>query len=180
MAAEVLDGKGYESVIDYWSIGCIVYEMLMNMPPFQGETPQEVFQSIMSFDPAHLSFENEEEISPSAQHFIRQLLSPEPTTRLGYKGFEDISSHPFFKGVDFSNISQEETPFTPDVRKKNSILISFSNHFFIKLSSGLLTYFPNASEGEFKLDSVEGNAVEIPLSEDPFYDFNFNFEKTSN
>ena len=37
MAPEVLRGKPYSFSVDYWSLGCILFEFLAGFPPFAAE-----------------------------------------------------------------------------------------------------------------------------------------------
>ena len=48
MAYEVLiqSQQGYDLSIDYWSIGCILFEMVSGFPPFTGPTNNDVWVNI--------------------------------------------------------------------------------------------------------------------------------------
>ncbi len=34
LAPEIVDRKGHGLAVDWWSVGCIIYEMLTGQPPF--------------------------------------------------------------------------------------------------------------------------------------------------
>ena len=38
IAPEVFSNKGYTETVDWWSLGTLLYEMVMGHPPFFGET----------------------------------------------------------------------------------------------------------------------------------------------
>ena len=46
MAPEVLRGKPYSFSVDYWSLGCILFEFLAGFPPFSGRTPEETWTNL--------------------------------------------------------------------------------------------------------------------------------------
>jgi serine/threonine protein kinase len=49
MAPEMVAQKGYGKAADYWSLGCIAYEMLNGLPPFSSKQgSKELFRKIMS------------------------------------------------------------------------------------------------------------------------------------
>ena len=41
IAPEVLERKGYSQLCDWWSVGVILYEMLVGQPPFLANNPAE-------------------------------------------------------------------------------------------------------------------------------------------
>uniref|UniRef100_A0A1I8F300 Protein kinase domain-containing protein n=1 Tax=Macrostomum lignano TaxID=282301 RepID=A0A1I8F300_9PLAT len=46
IAPEVFLQKGYSSNVDFWSLGVIMYEMLIGFPPFCSNGPQETYRKI--------------------------------------------------------------------------------------------------------------------------------------
>jgi serine/threonine protein kinase len=51
MAPELIEDKvNYSELkrIDFWSLGCILYEFLVGITPFGGNTSQEVFNNIIN------------------------------------------------------------------------------------------------------------------------------------
>lgn len=49
IAPEVLERSGYTQLCDWWSVGVILYEMLVGQPPFLANTPVETQQKVFSF-----------------------------------------------------------------------------------------------------------------------------------
>lgn len=49
MAPEVLRGKTYSYSVDYWSLGCILFEFLAGFPPFSGKTPEETWTNLKNW-----------------------------------------------------------------------------------------------------------------------------------
>jgi len=46
MAPEVLHGTPYDHTVDYWSLGCMLFEMLVGYPPFAGQTPDDTWLNL--------------------------------------------------------------------------------------------------------------------------------------
>ncbi|CAM8924607.1 unnamed protein product [Rhodiola kirilowii] len=55
IAPEVLLKKGYGMECDWWSLGAIMYEMLVGYPPFYSDEPMSTCRKIVNWR-AHLKF----------------------------------------------------------------------------------------------------------------------------
>lgn len=45
-APEQLRPGGYDKMVDYWTYGCLIYEMLVGNPPFNNKNQQVLFETI--------------------------------------------------------------------------------------------------------------------------------------
>lgn len=121
MSPEVLSEKhGYGAEVDWWSLGCIFWELVTGSPPFVGETPQAVFDAIVDWKTTlPLAVEEaKESMSPECLDFILQFLC-DPKERFGSSKRSTLSklfSHPFFKDFPVESIFELEPPFVPQLR----------------------------------------------------------------
>lgn len=91
IAPEVLEGKiGHSYEVDIWSLGVIMYTLLVGKPPFETNDVKKTYNLIKmnaySF-PDHIS------ISEEAKSLITQILKTEPTRR---PSLTEILDHEFF------------------------------------------------------------------------------------
>ena len=42
----MLKGEEYDFTVDYWSLGCMLFEALTGFPPFAGATADETWQNL--------------------------------------------------------------------------------------------------------------------------------------
>lgn len=49
MAIETLRGMSYSFSVDFWSLGCILFEFLAGFPPFSGATPEETWSNLKNW-----------------------------------------------------------------------------------------------------------------------------------
>ncbi|KAI4331535.1 hypothetical protein MLD38_029720 [Melastoma candidum] len=115
IAPEVLLKKGYGMECDWWSLGAIMYEMLVGYPPFYSDDPMSTCRKIVNWK-THLKFPEEARLSPEAIDLIGRLLC-NVHQRLGSKGgAPEIKVHPWFKSVDWDRIYQMDAAFIPEVK----------------------------------------------------------------
>lgn len=112
VSPEVLKGR-YSEVgppADLWAFGCIIYQLIGGVLPFQANNEFLIFQKILKLD---YQFPQGEGFPQKGKDLIEGLLRLEPMERLGAKDnklYESIQGHPFFEGVDFDGLSEMEPP----------------------------------------------------------------------
>ena len=92
---------------DIWALGCILFKMLTGEVPFSGTTDYVTFQMILE---RKLTFPTDVSLSVNAKDLIDKLLQVDPYQRLGASqpgsdnDYTALKKHPFFKGLDFSQL----------------------------------------------------------------------------
>merc|ERR1719193_3091985 len=115
IAPEVFQQAGYTSSCDWWSLGVIMFEMLIGYPPFCSENPTETYKKIMTWRET-LVFPPEVPISNEARDLIQRFCI-DSESRLGHHhGLEEIKQHPFFRGVDWEHIRDRPSAIPVDIR----------------------------------------------------------------
>lgn len=127
IAPEIIKGEAeekYQFAIDWWALGCIIYQFILEVPPFNAETKEEIFNNIVNHPQNdHIRFppvgDDEGCLSFAAKDIIDKLLEPDPKKRLGSgtngaNGVQDIKNHPFFEGIDWEKIRKMDPPIVPD------------------------------------------------------------------
>ncbi|KAJ0100409.1 hypothetical protein Patl1_19928 [Pistacia atlantica] len=111
LAPEILLGMGHGATADWWSVGVILFELLVGIPPFNAETPQQIFDNIMNRDipwpeiPGEMTYE--------AYDLIDKLLTENPVQRLGATGAKEVKRHPFFKDISWDTLEMQKAMFIP-------------------------------------------------------------------
>lgn len=111
LAPEVINAAGHTAAVDWWSLGILIYELLYGVTPFRGARREETFENILRNS---LPFMTKPVISDAARDLISKLLEKDPKERLGsMAGAEEIKAHPFFAGVNWALLRQQEAPYVP-------------------------------------------------------------------
>ncbi|KAI0320689.1 hypothetical protein OF83DRAFT_1052649 [Amylostereum chailletii] len=119
LAPETILGlSGDDSTVDWWALGVITYEFLYGAPPFHDETPEKVFENILS---GHIEWlEEYVDYSREARDFMERLLTLDPSRRLGANGSEEVKAHPWFAGIEWDKVTTTEAAFIPQVTDAES------------------------------------------------------------
>jgi len=98
----------YTGTADWWSIGCLLYAMLLGVGPFTvlgGDTNDDNNETLNgSVVLPH------GRIGADARSLIAQLLVRDPAQRLGNKGAWEVMAHPFFEGVEWALLEARTLP----------------------------------------------------------------------
>jgi len=81
IAPEILRSEPYQSEVDMWSVGVIMYILLCGYPPFYNENEPDLFESILN---CRYEFHSPywDHISTEAKELISGLLTVDPKKRL--------------------------------------------------------------------------------------------------
>ena len=150
LAPEILSDDGYDNSVDWWSLGCVMFEMLVGTAPFK--IPKG---SYLSADLYKKKINLPDYVTPEAKDLIKQLLVPNPKKRLGYgnDGAKKIKEHPYFKDIDWDDAWNQKLtpPFIPELDGETDL------RYFDKI---------------FTEEKIEGSKVsEAPSSIVPSSDF---------
>ena len=114
LAPEVVLNQGHNKGADYWTLGVLIYEMLVGVPPFYDEnaSDDETFNRILKERPRFPSF-----VGANAKDIILNLMHHDVTRRLGCMadGTEGLRIHYWFKGIDWNEVAGQrmDMPFVP-------------------------------------------------------------------
>ena len=118
IAPEVFGPKGYDETVDWWSVGVILFEMLVGYPPFFSDDSSITCQKILHWKKT-LVIPPEANLSPHATDLIKKLIC-DSDKMLGRNGAHEIKNHKFFEGFDWDNVRETESPYIPPVSSPTS------------------------------------------------------------
>ncbi|KAF8882459.1 kinase-like domain-containing protein [Infundibulicybe gibba] len=113
IAPEVLfdTANGHSFEVDTWSIGVILYTLVVGRPPFQTKDVKDIYKRIRD---NQYEFPPERSVSSHSQHLIQQILTSDPQLR---PTLHDIVDHPFFtQGIVPSYIPTSAHDAPPNFR----------------------------------------------------------------
>lgn len=115
LAPEVLlDESGYTKMVDFWSLGVLIFEMCCGWSPFYADNTQQMYKNI-AFGKVRFP---KEVLSPEGRSFVKGLLNRNPKHRLGATDdAKELRAHPFFHDIDWDLLKTKSIPppFKPHI-----------------------------------------------------------------
>ncbi|KAF4977179.1 hypothetical protein FDECE_18385 [Fusarium decemcellulare] len=156
LAPEVLlDESGYTKMVDFWSLGVLVFEMCCGWSPFYAEDTQQMYKNI-AFGKVRFPRDT---LSQEGRNFVKGLLNRNPKHRLGATDdAEELKRHPFFGDIDWTLLSKKliTPPFKPKLKSETDVSY-FDPEFTTALDQ-------NGSLNERAAALARGYAASTPLS----------------
>ena len=126
MAPEVLFNKDHDYSVDYFSLGVILYELLMGKRPYHGHSKKELRKDIVTRQ-ARINEENIPDNFVRSKNFfdcinfINGLLERKKEKRLGYNGFQEIKEHSWLANFEWDDLINKtmQPPFIPPQSDSN-------------------------------------------------------------
>ena len=108
MAPEVIGGRGYSVMADYWSVGVLLFEMVCGRVPFgeEEENPVRIYEHILRSKLVYPSWISPQSISTTAP-IIETLLNRNPSLRLS-GSMERFKKNPWFNDISWVSNRQDE------------------------------------------------------------------------
>ena len=142
IAPEMIKGRDYGCPVDWWSIGCLGYEMIIGQPPFYNQDAHTVYRAAV-MNP--VTFPDSILVPDVARDFLLQLLTKDPHTRLGANGdIEEVKKHPFFAGLNWSDLEAKKIPMPWKPNVKSDVDVSQYDPVFTSQSTTRTWHDPSA------------------------------------
>ncbi|KAF8623460.1 hypothetical protein AX15_006244 [Amanita polypyramis BW_CC] len=96
----------YGSTVDWWSSGCIFYELLIGRPAFSSPnyTVNGTLEVILK---QKITWPEDIPVGKDVKSVVESLLHVNTYKRLGYHGYNEVSSHPVFRKIDWSKVENK-------------------------------------------------------------------------
>ncbi|KAL1916995.1 uncharacterized protein VTP21DRAFT_5193 [Calcarisporiella thermophila] len=179
MAPEILGKDGYDYAVDYWSIGCIMYEFLAGFPPFSAPTMDEVWLNVYRWQevlerPVYTRPEDLEfNLTDVAWDLITRLITARDR-RLA--SIAEVQIHPFFAGWHFPRMREEVLPpFVPQLDSE------FDTSYFDDFSNPQhMAMYKEVNDKKEKLEAqLKSEPVRDAVPRNAFVGFTFRHKQAS-
>ncbi|CAD8044329.1 unnamed protein product [Paramecium primaurelia] len=118
IAPEIIKGLSFSNkTLDYWSLGVILFEFLVGIPPFNDESVDKIFSNILEgkIEWPDIGDDPETQISECVYDLLKQLLNLDYKQRIGYESIEQIKKHPFLNSINWNKLRNQQGPIIPRI-----------------------------------------------------------------
>eukprot|EP00123_Amoebidium_parasiticum_P011289 comp20628_c1_seq1/m.26682 comp20628_c1_seq1/g.26682 ORF comp20628_c1_seq1/g.26682 comp20628_c1_seq1/m.26682 type:complete len:439 (-) comp20628_c1_seq1:259-1575(-) len=114
MAPEILTRQGHGRAVDWWSLGALMYDILVGQPPFASNNRKKTMEKILR---GKLNLPHY--LTDDAKNLLTRLLKRNPLQRLGAgpTDVEELKQHPFFADINWDDLYHRriKSPIRPEV-----------------------------------------------------------------
>jgi len=112
LAPEIISNRGHNWGADWWTLGILIYEMLVGQPPFVGQTQIDTYHKIQRG-----KYKMPTTMGRPVKDVISRLLMHNPAHRLGcnHGGSAEVLTHDFFSATDWKQLEKRAVPNLPFV-----------------------------------------------------------------
>ncbi|ESO04662.1 hypothetical protein HELRODRAFT_78764 [Helobdella robusta] len=123
IAPEILQELDYDTSVDWWALGVLMYEMMAGQPPFEADNEEDLFESILHDDVLYPVWLSKEAVS-----ILKGFMTKSPAKRLGcvkaHGGERAVLIHSFFHDkVDWEALEERKItpPFKPNIKTRTDV-----------------------------------------------------------
>lgn len=156
MAPEILKGEEYDYGVDWWSLGCVIYDMMSGKPPFTGNSHKVIQDKILK-NKLSLPFY----FSLDAKDLLNKLLNKNPQKRFQIDdNWEVFKKHRFFRKLNWKLLEVQDDSIIPPIVP----IITDP-----KLAENFSSDFTSLKVSDYNIDQ----AINIPISSEahPYQNF---------
>ncbi|GAA5841991.1 hypothetical protein JCM9279_002747 [Rhodotorula babjevae] len=175
MAIETLRGQSYSYSVDYWSLGCILFEFLAGFPPFSGASPEETWNNLKNWQrvlrrpeyhrPEDLIFN----LSDLGWDAITRLIAPKESRM---STLDAVKRHGFFAGVEWDGLRDRKAPFIPALDSEID-----AGYFDDFSSEADMAKYAEVRDKQRAVDGVAERALDAKLARGVWVGFTFKAKK---
>ena len=169
----MVNGEEYGKCVDWWAVGCLMFELLVGKAPFTSTNRKRLYQMIKEEQALFPEF-----LSKEAKNLINNMLCKNPHKRFNDK---EIINHDWFKGFNWNEIKDKSRAsiWKPEINE-NLGTQNFNKKFiemdFDSVTSGL-SKENHLKDFYFESDGLDWIKRFSPYSENDTMSHNSEFEE---